>query len=133
MNYNLNLKTLGPAIANTGYQNNMFDIGWDLPVNGEWMQPYHAPSNVSLEFRGGEWQQRTWSGHNVLQQNYVIEECVEAILNCDELFEKLKTWNKNAVKRLEKTVPRLKKEYEDAEARLKSLSSTDFKKISQQK
>ncbi|MFM9578067.1 hypothetical protein, partial [Streptomyces turgidiscabies] len=62
----------------------------------------------------------------IMPSNALMAECVEVLMQTPEKFDKLKKWRDDAVKRLKKSVPRLKEEYEHAAARLQALDGCDF-------
>ncbi len=129
------LGELGPCLIGTSYQNNSFTIGY-----GGRMEPnrpdYLNNMNYLIDatFENGSWR---FGGYKPDPTKILCrvtcdvpersqELAVQAILGNDELRAKLEKWRRDAVKRLRKSVPRLKAEYEAAARRLEALDSIQF-------
>jgi hypothetical protein len=120
--------SIGEAIVNTSYQNNMFTIGW----GGNQTHCYHRDHVADAQFINGQWRVKLFdrnTGNYVSVHPDFAVELIEGILSNPVLFEKLEKYTKDALKRLDKSVPRLKEEYETAKATQEALQSNVWSKI----
>jgi hypothetical protein len=84
-------------------------------INGQWHIEGHEP-DPSIPNR-----RRMFDVSEHLKKT-----AIETVLGSPVMLAKLKKWRKDTIKRLEKSVPRLKSEYEDAIERLAILNSISF-------
>lgn len=129
------LGKLGPCVIETYGCNNIFYIGYGQNFTNRPVSFYHQMSHIIVAaFDNGEW---SFSGHepdlqhpNLRVQLGVSKQAqewaIQAILGEPTLRNKLEKWRKATVKRLEKSVPRLKAEHEAASKRLDALKSVSF-------
>lgn len=129
------LGKLGPCFIDTSYQNNVFCIGYGQNIMNFPLASYNQMSHlINATYESGEWQFEGWEpdpqnpGGRVqcTVPKQAQEWTVQAILGSPTLRGKLEKWRKDAVKRLEKSVPRLKSEYEAASKRLDALRAVSF-------
>lgn len=128
--------TMGQGYIETSWQNNIFEFTWGKPIQG---QTYNLEQSLSLTYEMDGWTvyfyrvdgnivylRNDSSKPQIMPSNALMAECVEVLMQTPEKFDKLKKWRDDAVKRLKKSVPRLKEEYEHAAARLQALDGCDF-------
>jgi hypothetical protein len=133
--YKGDLGKYGVCFISASYQNNMFNIGYGqcfASANSPETYYYHMTHVIHATFDNGVWSFYGWEPRNSdIRHEFQVPQklqdlVVKAILDNDILRGKLEKWRIQELNRLLKSVPRLKKEYEEAEARLKALESVSF-------
>ena len=117
------IEGIGEAWADTWGTNNSFTVGWG-GARFESNQTYHQEMHVSIDFEYQGWRIRDVRGvDNTPELTTAVAKAIESV---PEFREKLEAWRKAAVKRLEKSVPRLTAELAVASERWEVLRRTTW-------
>ena len=122
----VNVPNIGEANLETSYQNNMFSFHWGtygvivIEFNDSWSWRHWRPEGGSFVSNVDT------TPISERPSPQLVLDFAQTVLDNPEMMQKLEKWRKDAIKRLVKSVPRLKEEYEGAAKRLESLKNADF-------
>lgn len=109
---------LGPVEIERTFQNNKFSV-----------YSQKGPAFLSFSESTGEWVTEQYiltEKKDLFLDEAMTQELVREILSVEKWAEGIENWRKDALKRLEKSIPRLKMEYEYAVLKRLVLDSVQF-------